>query len=86
MEFGNAPWFHEQIFSALLFALVLPRIPFFVLSPRRQSEIYTYGAGAVIIGPVRIGNNVKVGANAIVVKDIPDNSTVVSDASHIIRK
>ena len=35
------------------------------------------GAGAKIIGPCRIGNNVKIGANAVVAKDIPDNCTVV---------
>lgn len=28
-------------------------------------------------GPIKIGNNVKIGANAVVIKDIPENSTVV---------
>ena len=31
------------------------------------------GAGAVILGNVQIGNNVLVGANAVVTHDIPDN-------------
>ncbi len=35
------------------------------------------GCGAKILGPIKIGNNVKVGANAVVLKDVPDNSTVV---------
>lgn len=35
------------------------------------------GAGAKIIGAVNIGNHVRIGANAVVTKDIPDNSTVV---------
>lgn len=35
------------------------------------------GAGAKILGPIKIGNNVKIGANSIVLKDIPDNVTVV---------
>lgn len=35
------------------------------------------GAGAKIIGPCVIGNNVKIGANAVVTKDVPDNCTVV---------
>lgn len=35
------------------------------------------GCGAKILGPIKIGNNVKIGANSIVLKDIPDNSTVV---------
>lgn len=35
------------------------------------------GAGAKIIGPVTIGRGVRIGANAVVVKDIPDFATVV---------
>lgn len=34
------------------------------------------GAGAKIIGPVQIGNDVTIGANAVVTKDIPDGATV----------
>ncbi len=34
------------------------------------------GCGAKIIGKVKIGNNVVVGANAVVTKDIPDNAIV----------
>ena len=35
------------------------------------------GAGSKILGAIKIGNNVKIGANAIVLKDVPDNVTVV---------
>jgi len=35
--------------------------------------------GAKIFGKITIGNNVKIGANAVVYKDIPDNVTVVLD-------
>ena len=35
------------------------------------------GAGAKIIGGVRIGNNVRIGAGCVVVEDVPDNCTVV---------
>jgi len=42
------------------------------------------GAGAKILGPVVIGNNVRVGANSVVVKDIPDNSVVVGIPGRII--
>ena len=35
------------------------------------------GAGSKVLGPIKIGNNVKIGANTIVLKDIPDNVTVV---------
>jgi len=36
------------------------------------------GAGAKVIGKIKVGNNVKIGANAVVYKDIPDNAVVVS--------
>ncbi len=42
------------------------------------------GAGAKIVGPIRIGNNVKIGAGCVVAKDIPDNATVVMDHPRII--
>ena len=42
------------------------------------------GAGAKIIGGISIGNNVKIGANCIVVSDIPNNSTVVMEKPRII--
>lgn len=42
------------------------------------------GAGAVIIGGVKIGSHVKVGAGAVVSTDIPDGCTVVSQTVRII--
>lgn len=36
----------------------------------------TIWPGAVIAGPIKIGNNVQIGANAVVLKDIPDNCVV----------
>lgn len=42
------------------------------------------GAGAKIIGNVKIGNNVKIGAGCVVVTDIPDNATVVLNKPRII--
>lgn len=35
------------------------------------------GAGAKILGPIVIGNNVKIGANSVVTKDVSDNEIVV---------
>ena len=43
------------------------------------------GSGAKIIGPCKIGNNVKIGANAVVAKDILDNCTVVGTMRMIQR-
>jgi len=42
------------------------------------------GSGAKILGGIKIGNNVKIGANAVVVKDVPDNVTVVGIPARIV--
>lgn len=42
------------------------------------------GAGARIIGDIRIGNNCQIGASAVVLKDIPDNSIVVGAPARIV--
>ena len=35
------------------------------------------GSGAQILGPITIGKNAKVGANAVVTKDVPDNAVMI---------
>jgi serine O-acetyltransferase len=42
------------------------------------------GPGAKIIGAVTIGNNVAIGANCVVTKDVPDNSVVVGIPGKVI--
>ncbi|MCE3225105.1 MAG: cysE [Nitrospira sp.] len=37
------------------------------------------GAGAKILGGITIGDNVKIGANSVVLKSVPPNSTVISE-------
>lgn len=44
-----------------------------------------FGNGVTILGPVHIGNDVTVGAHAVVTKDIPDNAVVVGVPAKIIR-
>lgn len=44
------------------------------------------GMGAYILGKVRVGNNVRIGAGAIVVDDVPDNCTVVGSKARIIQR
>lgn len=44
------------------------------------------GTGAKLIGSVKIGNNVVIGANAVVVDDIPDNCLAVGAPAKIIKK
>ena len=46
------------------------------IGPTLGNNVFV-GTGAVILGNISIGNNVRIGANATVVKDVPDNTTVV---------
>ncbi len=43
-------------------------------------------AGAKIIGPITVGDNVVIGANAVVVKDVPNNCVVVGVPAKIIKR
>ena len=43
------------------------------------------GAGAKVLGGIRIGDNVKVGANAVVLRSVPPNSTVVGNPGRIVK-
>lgn len=43
------------------------------------------GAGAKVLGPILVGNYVKIGANAVVLQDVPDHSTVVGIPGRIVR-
>jgi len=45
----------------------------------------SFGLDAKILGSVTIGNNVKVGANAVVTKDIPNNAIVAGVPAKIIK-
>jgi serine O-acetyltransferase len=43
------------------------------------------GAGAKILGGINIGDNVKIGANSVVLKSVPPNSTVIGVPARIIK-
>ncbi len=42
------------------------------------------GVGAKLIGRIRIGNRVRIGANAVVITDVPDDSTAVGVPARVI--
>jgi serine O-acetyltransferase len=42
--------------------------------------------GAKVLGNIRIGNNVTVGANAVVVRNVPDNCVVVGVPAYIVKR
>ena len=43
------------------------------------------GSGAQIIGPVKVGNNSRIAANAVVVKDVPENATMVGIPARAVK-
>ena len=42
------------------------------------------GAGAKILGPIKVGDGAKIGSNAVVVKDVPEGATVVGIPGRIV--
>ena len=43
------------------------------------------GSGAVVLGEIHIGDNTRIGANAVVLKDVPANCTVVGVPAKIVK-
>ena len=43
------------------------------------------GSGAKLLGPITVGRAAKVGANSVVIHDVPANSTVVGNPGHPVR-
>jgi serine O-acetyltransferase len=45
----------------------------------------TVGSGAKLLGPIAVGDGAKIGANTVVVEDVPPGSTVVGNPGHPVR-
>ncbi|MGH2742214.1 MAG: serine O-acetyltransferase [Thermoleophilaceae bacterium] len=43
------------------------------------------GSGAKLLGPIEVGDRSKIGANSVVIHDVPPNSTVVGNPGHPVR-
>jgi serine O-acetyltransferase len=52
--------------------------------PTVQDNV-TIGSGAKLLGPITIGHGAKIGANSVVVTDVPPNTTVVGNPGHPVR-
>jgi len=52
--------------------------------PTVQDNV-TIGSGAKLLGPITVGHGSKIGANSVVIHDIPANSTVVGNPGHPVR-
>lgn len=45
----------------------------------------TVGSGAKLLGPITVGHGAKIGANSVVINDVPPNSTVVGNPGHVVK-
>src|SRR5581483_7715500 len=52
--------------------------------PTVQDNV-TIGSGAKLLGPITIGHGAKIGANSVVITDVPPHSTVVGNPGHPVR-
>jgi serine O-acetyltransferase len=52
--------------------------------PTVQDNV-TIGSGAKLLGPITIGHGAKIGANSVVITDVPPKSTVVGNPGHPVR-
>lgn len=52
--------------------------------PTVQDNV-TIGSGAKLLGPITIGHGAKIGANSVVIHDVPPHSTVVGNPGHPVR-
>jgi len=52
--------------------------------PTIQDNV-TIGSGAKLLGPIVVGHGSKIGANSVVIHDVPPNSTVVGNPGHPVR-
>jgi serine O-acetyltransferase len=52
--------------------------------PTVQDNV-TIGSGAKLLGPITVGHGAKIGANSVVITDVPPNATVVGNPGHVVR-
>ena len=43
------------------------------------------GSGAKVLGPFKVGNNARIAANSVVLREVPDNATVVGVPGRVVR-
>lgn len=44
------------------------------------------GVGCKVLGPIKVGDNSKIGVGAIVIKDVPPNSTIVGELGKYVKR
>ncbi len=53
--------------------------------PTLQSNVVV-GAGAKVLGPINVGSGVRIGSNAVITRDVPEDGTVVGVPGRLVRK
>lgn len=53
--------------------------------PTIGSDVWI-SAGSRVLGDIKVGNNVIIGANSVVIRDVPDNSVVAGVPARLIRQ
>lgn len=74
-KIGKNCWINQQVTVGYSNAVDCPEI----------GDNVVISAGAKIIGDVLVGHNSRIGANAVVVKNVPPNCTVVGVPARIVR-
>lgn len=61
------------------------KLGFSIDGPTIGNDVHI-GTGAKVLGPVTVGDHARIGANAVVVHDVPANVTVVGAPAHVVRE
>lgn len=73
---GDNCWINQQVSIGYTSSTGAPRI----------GDNVTINAGAKVLGDIVVGDNAKVGANAVVIKNVPSDCTVVGVPARIVRR
>jgi serine O-acetyltransferase len=73
---GADCWINQQVTVGHVYSRGCPRF----------GDRVTLAAGAVVVGPISIGDDATIGANTTVVKDVPSGAVVVGPPSRVIER
>ena len=68
---------NATIFQSVTIGCKYPEFNFIQNNRPHLGDNVLVGSGAKVLGYLRVGDNVSIGANAVVVRDVPSNSTVI---------
>ena len=74
-----------KLIHSLIFLLFNSHIPASCTIGKGTRFGYYISTGAKVLGPINIGNNVTIGANAVVITDVVDNAIVGGVPARILK-